>query len=368
MSAKDTSVPLYEQVKRSLRDDINKGVLAPGQLLPGQRELAERHNVSDITVRRALQDLAREKLVSRVVGVGTFVRTEIEPARIALLLPSFDDFNLWRDRGKDFGDLMAGIGEVVWEYCAMLSVIRPEGDASIRRFIMEQKAHRTVDGVLLKPNGEISPPIFDLLDETNLPFVVINRRVSARPVNCVFADEFSESHMLTTHLIEQGYSRIGFIAPPPGEVFQNRYGGYVSALRGKGIPLREELVIQAADYDSQHGSMWVDRLLDLRDPPDAIFLAMSAYIAPSALAAIAARGIRIPEDMAFVMHDSDNSGESYHPSITSAGCSYFNLGREAAVLLTRVMKERPSNTTQYMLPPHVVIRNSTPFAAKRSAA
>ena len=106
MSAKDTSVPLYEQIKRSLREDIKKGVLAPGQLLPGQRELAERHNVSDITVRRALQDLAREKLVNRIVGVGTFVRAEIEPARIALLLPRFDDFNLWRDRGKDFQPLL----------------------------------------------------------------------------------------------------------------------------------------------------------------------------------------------------------------------------------------------------------------------
>ncbi len=368
MSAKDTSVPLYEQIKRSLREDIKKGVLAPGQLLPGQRELAERHNVSDITVRRALQDLAREKLVNRIVGVGTFVRAEIEPARIALLLPRFDDLNLWRDRGKDFGDLMAGIGEVVWEYCAMLSVMRPEGDASIRRFIAEQKAHRTVDGVLLKPNGEIDPPIFDQLDEANLPFVVINRRVSARPVNCVCADDFSESYMLTTHLIEQGYARIGFIGPPPGEVFQHRYGGYVTALRGKGLPLREELVVQAEDYNSLHGSLWIDRLLDLRDPPDAIFLAMSAYIAPSALAAIAARGIKVPGDMAFVMHDSDNSGESFRPSITSAGCSYFDLGREAAILLTRVMKEHPTNTTQFMLPPHVVYRNSTPAAVERNAA
>ena len=57
------------------------GVLAPGEMLPGEPDLAEQLGVSQITIRRALADLARDGLVLRQPGRGTFVARPKIPDR-----------------------------------------------------------------------------------------------------------------------------------------------------------------------------------------------------------------------------------------------------------------------------------------------
>jgi GntR family transcriptional regulator len=66
-------MPLYYQVKQSLLDDIRSGEIACGDRLPGEKQLEEMFGVSQITVRRALSELASEGYVRRQPGLGTFV-------------------------------------------------------------------------------------------------------------------------------------------------------------------------------------------------------------------------------------------------------------------------------------------------------
>jgi len=65
--------PAHEQLSEQLRADIVDGRLAPGDQLPGEIELAEKHGVSRTTVRRALDTLTQAGLVNRQQGRGTFV-------------------------------------------------------------------------------------------------------------------------------------------------------------------------------------------------------------------------------------------------------------------------------------------------------
>jgi GntR family transcriptional regulator len=63
----------YNQLARSLRDNIISGKWPDGQKLPTERELCGRYGFSRITVRRALHALEEEHLVVRRQGLGTFV-------------------------------------------------------------------------------------------------------------------------------------------------------------------------------------------------------------------------------------------------------------------------------------------------------
>ncbi|MFN3483776.1 MAG: GntR family transcriptional regulator [Rhabdaerophilum calidifontis] len=56
-----------------LKDQILSGVLPPGHRLPSEPDLAVQHRLSRVTVRRALDGLAREGLIRRQPGAGTFV-------------------------------------------------------------------------------------------------------------------------------------------------------------------------------------------------------------------------------------------------------------------------------------------------------
>ena len=73
-----SSQPLYQQLQRSLREAIQKRVLRPEDALPAERELAEELEVSRITVRKAIDGLVQEGLLTRRQGSGTFVCARVE--------------------------------------------------------------------------------------------------------------------------------------------------------------------------------------------------------------------------------------------------------------------------------------------------
>lgn len=66
--------PKYLIVKEYILEMLNNGELSPNSLLPSERELMETHNVSRITVRKAIEELEQEGYVYKVQGKGTFVK------------------------------------------------------------------------------------------------------------------------------------------------------------------------------------------------------------------------------------------------------------------------------------------------------
>lgn len=67
--------PLYIQVKEALLEEISSGRYHPHDRLPSERELSQEFDVSRMTVRQALLDLARDGAIYARVGKGTFVAT-----------------------------------------------------------------------------------------------------------------------------------------------------------------------------------------------------------------------------------------------------------------------------------------------------
>jgi GntR family transcriptional regulator len=66
-------LPLHTQLEQILRNMIETHKWQTGFQLPSERELCETYQVSRITVRRAINDLARQNLVQSIPGKGTFV-------------------------------------------------------------------------------------------------------------------------------------------------------------------------------------------------------------------------------------------------------------------------------------------------------
>jgi GntR family transcriptional regulator len=71
--------PLYRQIKDLLLKSLDVGEWKPGELIPSEIELAARFQVSQGTVRKAVDELAAENLLLRRQGKGTFVATHHEP-------------------------------------------------------------------------------------------------------------------------------------------------------------------------------------------------------------------------------------------------------------------------------------------------
>lgn len=73
LPGKQSPVPLYYQLAEAIEDQIAQGVLAPGDRLPSERDIAQQAGISRMTVRQALTYLAERGAIDSRQGVGTFV-------------------------------------------------------------------------------------------------------------------------------------------------------------------------------------------------------------------------------------------------------------------------------------------------------
>jgi GntR family transcriptional regulator len=81
MSAVETSAaffPLYQQIKGLMTQRLEAGEWRPGEAIPSEMDLAQRFQVSQGTVRKAIDELASEHILVRRQGKGTFVATHTE--------------------------------------------------------------------------------------------------------------------------------------------------------------------------------------------------------------------------------------------------------------------------------------------------
>ena len=69
-----SDIPLFEQLKNDLLEQIKKGIYISGQQIPTETELSELYHVSRITIRRAITELCNEGVLIKKQGKGTFVK------------------------------------------------------------------------------------------------------------------------------------------------------------------------------------------------------------------------------------------------------------------------------------------------------
>ncbi|MDR1063299.1 MAG: GntR family transcriptional regulator [Azoarcus sp.] len=77
-----TFSPLYRQIKSLILQALEVGEWRPGQVIPSEQELAARFNVSQGTVRKAIDEMAAENLLVRKQGKGTYVASHNDPRQM----------------------------------------------------------------------------------------------------------------------------------------------------------------------------------------------------------------------------------------------------------------------------------------------
>lgn len=68
-----SSVPIYEQIKKSIINQILEGELQEDELLPSIRVLAQDIKISAMTIKKAYDELEKEGYLKSIQGKGTFV-------------------------------------------------------------------------------------------------------------------------------------------------------------------------------------------------------------------------------------------------------------------------------------------------------
>jgi GntR family transcriptional regulator len=177
----ESRAPLYQQLRRALRDAIADNRLAAEDALPPERELAEEFGVSRITVRKALDALVGEGMLTRRQGAGTFVasREEARVEKSFSKLSSFSEDMISRGRKPESVWLSRTSGAVTPEESLTLGL---SPGSLVYRFNRIRYAdgepmaleHSTIAGFGLPSELAVGESLYDALDEH-----------SARPVRAL---------------------------------------------------------------------------------------------------------------------------------------------------------------------------------------
>jgi len=140
--------PLYRQIKALLLQSLVQGEWKPGELIPSEFDLAARFQVSQGTVRKAVDELAAEHMLQRRQGKGTFVSTHNEARtryRFLRLAPDGEGEGVRAEsRIVDFRRIRATA-----EIARALDMRAGDGVAAIRRLLSFGGAPTVVDDIWL---------------------------------------------------------------------------------------------------------------------------------------------------------------------------------------------------------------------------
>ncbi|USQ98059.1 LacI family DNA-binding transcriptional regulator [Caulobacter sp. RL271] len=184
----------------------------------------------------------------------------------------------------------------------------------------------------------LNPPYCELLsdagvtDRIDVPISAIAQGDPLPGIDCVGVDERAAACDMTTHLIERGHRRIGFVTGPQGQMATRaRLDGYRLACAKHGIEIDPEL-IAAGNYSFGSGLAAGEALLNLRTPPTAIFASNDDMAAGVSLVAHQ-RGLKIPEDLAIAGFDDAPIAAKIWPPLSTVRQDVEALARRGVEML-----------------------------------
>ena len=189
-----------------------------------------------------------------------------------------------------------------------------------------------VDGIILSSPVTDAPEVLAELERRGIPFVRISPGTNHAMTSSVFMDDVQAADDMTTHLINLGHRRIGFVIGHPNHMASDqRLFGYRRALDRAGIGFEPSLV-RPGQFDFASGAAAAELLLDLPEPPTAIF-ASNDDMAAGVLAVAHRRDVAVPGALSVAGFDDTELASAVWPPLTTIRQPTRDLAYSAAGLL-----------------------------------
>lgn len=218
-----------------------------------------------------------------------------------------------------------------------------------------------VDGVIVSITKEtLNFDHLKVFQKKGIPIVFFNRVCNEMVVPKVIVDDYEGAFGAVEHLILSGRKRIAHLSGPSSlAISVKRLNGYLAALKKHNIPADPELII-SYDFSKEKIAIYVNHLINLDNPPDAIF-AINDPTAIDTIQIIKKNGLRVPEDIAVVGFSDDYVSALIEPPLTTVAQPVREIGVTAAQLLFDQIKKDSSQwkTPVKVLKTKLIIRKSS---------
>lgn len=291
-------------------------------------------------VLKAISDLNyRPNLVARTLRAQ-------KSARIALVVSDI--------RNPFFTAIARAVEDCAYEHGYTVLMCNTDENPEREALYLDVLHDENVAGIIFSPTQQFGAKLSSY--RSDIPLVIIDRSVDTKEADMVLLDNVAAAYELTTHLLDNGYRNLAGIFGDASTTGRERSRGFHKALKERGLsPVAAYFIAPRI----RQGFETTLALLDLPNPPDAIFTSNSLLTA-GALEAIRARKLSVPGDVALVGFDETTWGALVDPPITVIAQPTEEIGRTATELLFQRIAD-PSR------PPRTVILRGKLLARGSSA-
>ncbi|MEV7431973.1 MULTISPECIES: LacI family DNA-binding transcriptional regulator [unclassified Nocardioides] len=328
------------------------------------RDVAERAGVSVRTVSNVVNTpevvapATRERVQRVIDEVGyrpNIAARQLRRGRgdvIGLVVPEIDS--------PYFAELAAHVVRAAEERGWTVLVEQTDGDPRRERDLLDGARGQGVDGVVFSP-WSMTPAEVSRRSSAP-PVVMLGEQAGFGHVDRVAIDNQAAAREATAHLVASGRRRVAAVGLQPhlsNETARHRLAGYRAALAAGGLPEDPALEVGVERLHHADGVRAMAALLDLADPPDAVFC-FTDQLALGALRACASREVAVPGDLDVVGFDDIEAGRYSVPSLTTVAPDKQRLAALALQTLAERMADPSLPGRDVVVPHELLVRESAP--------
>ena len=218
---------------------------------------------------------------------------------------------------------------------------------------------RWIDGVMFVA-AQDNMESLALLESSGIPSVAIDRIPEGYQGPSVTLDNCSAGDIAARHLFNRGHRRFGHISGPLRlRLARERREGFLSTLTELGIAA-DQCAVSEGNWECISGYHAMQQLLAGAQHPTAVFSA-NDRMAIGAMSAAEEAGLRVPQDISIVGLDDIEVAAYQQPPLTTVRQPFAELATLAIELLLKNVMGEVASTTQIVVSPKLVVRQSTTY-------
>lgn len=224
--------------------------------------------------------------------------------------------------------------------------------------LIQSMLDRQVDGLIIASSQKNHEDIISL-QESNFPFVLIDRHYPDIESDYVIIDNYGGTVSAVNQLVKQGRQHIAFVSLSDGlEALNQRFLGYKTAMESHTLGIKEASVhfvgLKNLEEEMQH---CVEELFTGAQTVDGIVFA-THFLTAAGLRELKKRGIRIPEDVGIVSFGQMEAFDLLSPPITSVSLPANEMGDKAVEILLNKINGVSTDSHNECLETAMIVRRS----------
>jgi DNA-binding LacI/PurR family transcriptional regulator len=326
-----SSVPKHQRVADYIKGRIRDGKYRIGEILPGQRILADQLSVSRPSVKRAIETLESEGILECNPSVGSVVKRAVtEKLLVGYLVSDLQDpFHL---------ELIRELDSLLHRHNGSLLVQQGADDA---RLMDAGLTH------LVKHHAMFNP---DLPDRVPTVYTgpVPGKRLS------IVSDVASGMRQIYTHLRELGHRRIAYASPFKAEE-DSLFASLTDVLRSDSAQVPGELHFLVDPQDRRFCEQIIAHIMGDPTPPTAL-ICYNDWLAISILTAARERGLEIPGQLSITGYDDLHIASLLRVPLTTV---QFSRKESARIIMDLLLRGHFQESVTEVVETRLIVREST---------